>query len=146
MAKEINSRFRESRTPFTSIRVQQSFAEPSLTKQAFKSECDIQNILAQYTKTGILPHTAPVPPQFADLPSLTLLEAMTVVQDAETIFEGLPSKLRQRFRSPAELLGFLENPSNLDEAVFLGLIEADPPSPPEIASMAILEPPETSPE
>lgn len=134
------------RTPYTTKRHALRFKQPSLTKQAFKQECDIINILNQYAQTGVITHLASREPQYLDLPSHTFLEAMNIVRDAEQTFADLPAKIRARFRNPSALLEFLEDPSNFDEAASLGLIEATPPPSPEIAATAIVEPPSPPPE
>ena len=39
-------------------RVTQPVGGPSRTKQAFKEECDVNNILRKYEKTGLITHVA----------------------------------------------------------------------------------------
>ena len=50
-------------------RVQLHTPEPTLTKQSFKEECDINNIMAKYRATGILSHVQAHQGRYQDLPS-----------------------------------------------------------------------------
>lgn len=105
---------------------------PSMTKQSFKAECDINNILKQYKVTGQIAHISAQARQgsYEDLPDpMEFQEAMNAVLAAEESFATLPSRVRDRFRNdPAEFLVFMADPDNKDEIVRLGLAKA-PPSP-----------------
>lgn len=99
--------------------------EPSLTQAQFAEECDINNIMATYVKTGQITHLsrsqgiyqemAEFPPDFAT--------AMEIVSQSKQAFADLPSDVRSRFKhDPQNLIEFLKNPDNRDEAEKLGLI------------------------
>ena len=98
---------------------------PSLTKQEFKRESDINNILKQYSKTGMLTHLNVRAAQgmYTDLPdALDFQESLGLVRDAEARFMTLPAKLRDRFgNDPAQFLAFATDPANLEEMRELGL-------------------------
>ncbi|AZL82962.1 internal scaffolding protein [Apis mellifera associated microvirus 17] len=119
--------------------------EKKLTKQAFKDECDINNIVRKYSKTGILEHSAAGTPRIGDFSDITenhFHESMNIVARAQNAFEQLPAELRDRFANdPGRLLKFMEDPKNLEEARKLGLAapakEATPPS----SSPSGVEPP-----
>lgn len=102
-----------------------SFNTPSLTKQCFKDETDINNIMRKFETTGILPENMRGPGQYGDYSELpSYQESLQVVLDAEERFMQLPAKVRKRFRNdPAELIDFCSNPANLDEMYNLGLAE-----------------------
>lgn len=101
---------------------------PSMTHQSFKDECDINVVVARCMRTGSLvdPLTgATRQPLYGDFTSSAsdFQEAQNLLADANTRFASLPSGLRARFSNdPASLLSFLEDPSNRQEAVKLGLI------------------------
>ena len=112
-------------------RVQVSFKQPSLTQQHFKDECDINQIMNRYRETGFLvdPLARPTEKlQFGDFSTpFDYMEAMNTVVRANEAFAGLPANLRKRFNNdPAELLAFVSDESNVDEAVKLGLMEKRP--------------------
>ena len=49
---------------------------------------------------------------------------MRLVAEAQSVFEGLPADLRDRFgNDPARLLEFVHDPRHLEESVSLGLID-----------------------
>lgn len=107
-------------------------ATPSLTQQHFKNDADINTIIARYNRTGYLvdPLTQstrqPLFGDFGDIPDFR--DAQTQIALAKERFMALPSDLRKRFNNNAvELLDFLQDSKNLDEAVRLGLV--NPPAP-----------------
>lgn len=97
--------------------------EPSLAKQSFAAECDINRIMAKAQKTGIITHFNNHQGDYTDLPDATdYHEAMNAILAANERFADLPSSVRSRFHNdPANLLEFVANPDNLEEAVSLGL-------------------------
>lgn len=102
---------------------------PSLTQQQFKEECDINNIIARYETTGLLTdplHPGTRIPQFGDFSNVPdYLHAQTIIARTREAFEALPSKIRDRFdNDPALMLEFLQDESNREEAVKLGLVDA----------------------
>nr|QJB20699.1 MAG: internal scaffolding protein [Microvirus sp.] len=95
----------------------------SLTQQQFKEECDVNNILSKYRRTGMVSHLAKHQGNFGDFSSVedyqnTLDKLMT----AQRSFESLPSELRSKFENdPAKLIAFLDDKQNDEEAIKLGL-------------------------
>jgi phage internal scaffolding protein len=111
---------------------------PLMTKQEFKDQCDINNIIKSYKLTGQIAHMAANAAQgmYADLPEpLDFQEAQNILKQATDSFASLPSQIRDRFEnSPHLFLTFLNDPNNRDEAIKLGLIakpapESEPPPP-----------------
>lgn len=109
-------------------RVVKVFTKPSKTKQSFKEECDIKNILRRYHSTGSWSSTfgqslrRPLSGDFTNVPDYQ--DALNTVITAQTSFMALPSVLRDRFSNdPAKLLAFLSDKSNLEEAIELGLVD-----------------------
>lgn len=100
--------------------------EPSMTKQAPAQEVDINYIVKRYLKTGQMPPSEGEP-QFGYVPSMDLLDAFTLVQQAAESFDSLPSAVRQQFsNSPLELLQAVEDPSQRHLFEELGMIEVPP--------------------
>lgn len=78
----------------------------------------------------------------ADAPSY--IEALNIVARAKTMFDDLPSELRDRFNNdPTKLLKFLDDPNNKDEAIKLGLVNPPkpPPEPPKPMLVEVVNPP-----
>lgn len=113
---------------------------PSLTKQSFVAECDINNILKQYQQTGVVKHINQKAEQgmYVDLPDeLDFQASLETVRQATLAFDSLPSSVRSRFENdPSQFLEFMSNPANQDEMIKLGLATDTRPSP---------KPPETPP-
>lgn len=107
-------------------RVMIHFNDVSLTKQSFAAESDINNIMSNWSRTGILPVSDRVPPSFGDFTgSSDFQELQNRVIAVRTAFDGLPSHVRSRFENdPARLLAFLQDPANAEEAIKLGLVTA----------------------
>jgi len=102
------------------------FANPSRTKQSFRDECDINNILRQFNVTGQLP-IGRVQPQYGDFSGITDYQsALNAVMAAQDSFLQLPAKLRAKFdNDPALFVEFASNEANKDEMKALGLLSQD---------------------
>jgi phage internal scaffolding protein len=105
--------------------------EPSRTKQEFATQCDINNILKKYTRNGVNPFIITADAKFGDFSDIpSYQEALDLVNNAADQFMTLPALLRRRFNNdPAELLNFLGDNSNREEAIKLGLIPQPPVQP-----------------
>ena len=109
--------------------------EVSLTKQSFKDECDINVIVRRFGLTGEIPgdFQTPVSGDFRGLPDFR--GALDMVRAAEAAFLELPAELRKRFgHDPQQLMEFLEDGRNKDEAIKLGLISA-----PAVAERSVVQ-------
>lgn len=111
------------------------YVPPSMTKQSFVEQCDINNIIKSFSKTGMLNHVnrQAALGSYQDLPdSFDFQEALHTVKRAEQSFATLPSRLRARFENnPRLFVAFLQDPANQAEAIELGLMTAPPaPEPP----------------
>ncbi len=115
-----------------------------LTKQSFKDECDINNIMKKYRKTGQLDPASMNQRQeiFADVSEFgDFQEMQNKIQKAEEAFSTLSSELRARFQNdPAQLLEFVSDRSNLDEARELGIIQKEEPEPDTQKSEPVVPP------
>ena len=75
--------------PFYRARETITFAKEGLTRQSFKKECDINTIVAAFTKTGVIPRLQQLSPQYGDAPDITAFEAACVTAEvASQIEEG----------------------------------------------------------
>lgn len=111
--------------------------QPTMTKQSFVAECDINNIVRDFTQHGMVTHINERAQQgaFVDLPDgLDFQAAVEIARAGEAAFMQLPAQVRRRFdNDPSAFLDFLANDKNRDEAIELGLIErpVPPPAPKE---------------
>lgn len=99
---------------------------PSKTKQSFLKECDINVMMRRYLKTGTLPQGISVG-RYADFSAADdYFSAQLTLKKAQVQFEALPSTVRNRFHNdPAQLLRFVNDPANLEEAHDLGLLNEE---------------------
>jgi len=97
--------------------------DASLAQQQFKEECDINTIMQKFAVTGMLPDQ-PLTPRYGDFTGINDYHtALNQVIAAEDEFMSLPANIRARFENdPAQLIEFLNNEENKEEAVKLGLI------------------------
>lgn len=99
--------------------------------QQYKEQCDVNNIIAKYKKTGTVTHVRnKVSGVYADLTNFpSYEEAMQTIVRANHAFLEVPAKIRARFNNdPQAMIDFLTNPENDKEAIELGL--KNPPPPP----------------
>lgn len=105
--------------------------DPSLAVQASKDECDINNIVKKYLRTGELPGQREG--IYADLSGFgDLRDMMHAVNEAQQAFMELPAEVRRFFdNDPTKLVEFAQDDRNYDKAVELGLIDkrSSPPAP-----------------
>jgi len=110
-------------------RVQKVFTKPSLTRQEFKQDCDLAELLKRFRKTPGGLRALEDAQGFAeglvfcdvtDVPDFR--QHRDAINAANAKFMALPAKLRRRFdNDPAQFLDFCTNPSNLEEMRILGL-------------------------
>lgn len=123
------------RTPYNYDTDQASYetglycTDPSRTQQQFTDEVNINNIMRDFGITGQLPQNirAPIYADFSE--SITDFQtAQNIVREAKESFMKLPAKVRERFHNnPQELLEFVHDDANADEATKLGLTIPKPP-------------------
>lgn len=116
------------RNHFDRVRVTTDCSGPSRTKQHFKDECDVNNIMARYVKSGLFTHVSRYQGRYVDFPDgLDFHEAQNMVAAANQMFATIPAEIRKRFGNDAgAFLSFAQNPENHDEMVTLGLAKSGP--------------------
>lgn len=104
------------------------FGEPSLTKQSFRDECDINNIMSKYQKTGIIEHLNEHNGEYGDFISYQDYHtSLNQILEAQETFNSIPSSIREKFNNnPAEFLEFAQNPENHDQMVEFGMAYPKP--------------------
>lgn len=110
------------------LRVTTVNEEPSLTQQQFHDQTDVNAIMRKYHKSGMIDHLNLAQGQYIDLSSVPDYQtALQTVIDADKAFMTIPSNVRRRFNNnPAELIQFLQDPNNAEEAYDLGLTNSPP--------------------
>lgn len=99
-------------------------AESPVTRQEFADECNINIIMSQYMMTGQMPLLNERTPQYLDVTGENFQTAMDLVANAKSLFNELPSAIRNRFdNNPAAFLDFANNPANYAEMETLGMLK-----------------------
>lgn len=96
----------------------------SMTKQSQRDECDINKILAKVQKGATLEHLMEGEPFYGDVSGLVdYQQALNIMREADALFMKMDAKIRERFENdPAKMISFLDDESNYDEAVKLGMV------------------------
>lgn len=138
-----NPPFRKAYKPRKRVQIKMS---DSRTEQSHANECDINQILSQYIKSGTFnanlleKHNK----LYGDFTGHDFEEAQNLIAKAQSLFEELPAIVRKRFNnSPVQFLDFAGDENNMTEMVKMGLANAPKPeetpeeipaTPPEISS------------
>lgn len=102
------------------------------TKQAFKDETDINQIMKRYMKTGILDHARKHEPEYGFATSTDFQESMEIILRAQNMFQDLPAQVRSRFQNePGQFLDFVQDPENQQDLFDMGL-STYPPLQPQV--------------
>lgn len=113
-------------------------------RQAMKAECDINGIMARFSKTGQIAHVNRRSPVYLDISEMSdFRDALEQVRLTGNFFNKLPAKLRNRFNNnPAEFLDFASDEANRPEMEELGLVAkaAKPPVVPPVVPEVELKP------
>lgn len=120
----------------------------SMTQQNFAKECDINNIMAKYEKSGVIEHVRQYGGYYGTMPASTDLQAnLEAVKLAQELFMSLPAGIRKDFdNDPLEYLKWAEDPANADaftELLGSNVAERGEVTPPPLNTPQEV-PPETS--
>lgn len=109
-----------------SRRVQIKCDDKSLTDQSSKKMCDINLIMKQYQKTGLLPQFNSKLGQYLDISDVVSFEdAHSIIQMGKELFYELPSEVRKMMdHDPSKLESFISNEANYEICLKHGLVEA----------------------
>lgn len=123
--------------------------EPSLTRQEFTDECDINTIMSRYEATGVISHVNHREPVYLDTSEYPGLQAsMDLFRQAEAAFAALPAQTRRQFdNDPQKFVDFAVNKENLPQMREWGLAapEKEPLAPMRVEVVNPLPPAEKAP-
>jgi len=97
--------------------------EPSMTKQAFAEEADINNIVKRLLRGELINNLNEKPLQYGDVSQITDYHtSLNQVKAAENLFMQLPAQIRFKFdNDPGQFVEFVNDPKNSDAIVEMGL-------------------------
>ncbi|QCQ84992.1 internal scaffolding protein [Blackfly microvirus SF02] len=122
---------------------------PSLTRQDYADECDINQIMAKYEVSGVVPtHLNPGEPRYLDVTDVPdLVQAMEILDQAQTAFMTLTAKVRREFdNDPAKFVEFAQDPANVEQMRTWGLTAPEKPADKPIVVEVYTPPPVPEPE
>jgi len=109
---------------------------PTRTQKQHRDDVDVNNIMAKYKRTGQITHLRNAQQgAYVDLTKLphSYQQSLDIIKKAEDTFMSMPSEVRTRFdNNPQQLINFLKDKKNNEEAIKLGLIEAPKQGPPNL--------------
>ena len=99
----------------------------NLVKQEFKEECDINVIMSRIAPEAIMESFRAREGSYGDFSEVkTYQDAKNEVVAVESAFDSLPAKLRKMFdNNISKFLDYVEDPSNHEEAMQLGLLDRE---------------------
>jgi len=108
-------------------RVQLELEKDSHVEQSHVGSTNINAIMRRYRKTGEFPPAA-LEAAYGDFSGATdYHDAQNRILGAASAFMELPSEIRTRFgNDPGQLLDFMSDDGNLEEARVLGLVSPEP--------------------
>ena len=111
----------------TRSRIQKQFKTQSRTVQSDRDSTDIKRLV------NTAPPFDPSQMTFADVTDIPDFRAtQDRLADVYSRFAELPSEIREKFENePANLVEFVQDPDNIDDAVELGLLIVDQDTEPE---------------
>ncbi|AXL15146.1 internal scaffolding protein [Microviridae sp.] len=97
------------------VRVPFSTHGPSMARQEFKAECDVNNIMKKFERTGAREHLEVFEGRYGDfLDAPEYQDAMNQILLAQDMFESVPAKIRKDFdNDPSKFLAFAQDPDNI---------------------------------
>lgn len=105
---------------------------PSMTRQEFAEECDINTLMSKYDAHLSDPMRSIREPMYVDLTAVPndLMSTMALVQSASDAFFRLPAAVRREFdNDPVLFTEFAYDPENIDQLRAWGLAKPKPVEP-----------------
>lgn len=133
-------------SPFR-VDVEYDAGGPSMTRQEFAEECDVNQIMRRFEETGVLPGPVGAAPVYLDLANVpsNLQEALNVMIEGEEAFMRLPALVRKEFDNDAlQFMDFAVKPENLAKMREWGLAPGEQ-APPVPVRVEVVSPPAPAP-
>lgn len=86
------------------------------TIQSHTKECDVNQIMKKYARTGTISHLAKHQASYGEVAATDLHEAMNLIKRAEDMFGELPNEIRKEFENnPQKFFAYVNDPANIDD-------------------------------
>lgn len=108
------------------IKVLTITGDEELVDQAQAQLTDINYLLENAKRKGLLNAATQFEGEMDNIFPNDYQEAMNIIAQADSMFESLPSDVRNRFKgNPKEFLAFVQNPANGEELVKMGIAKGN---------------------
>lgn len=94
------------------------------TQQNFKEQCDVNEIMKRFERTGVLDHLNEYQGNYGDFIEVpqSFHEAVNQVLSAQDMFMTIPARIRAEFNNdPGVFIEFVSDPNNIDRMIEMGL-------------------------
>lgn len=119
-----------------------SCPEESLAIQSAEEESNINTIVRRFGLTGQLPDNVNMPVSGDFTGVVDFHSAMNLIRKTQEEFLNVPADIRARFNNdPQRFMDFLEDASNRDEAMRMGLLKPAPVAPDPLLVRVVPEQP-----
>jgi len=114
----------EFKVPFVRYPRQTIECSGGRTRQSFKDQCDVNQIVNKWRKTGVIDHVSQFQGRYADYgDGADFQAAQERILATTNMFMTLPANIRSKFENdPSQFLDFITNEENLEEMKELGII------------------------
>ena len=126
------------------------------TKESFRDETDINQILKRAQKSGTISHLTKYEARYGDFSGFDFFDAQLQLAKGGEIFDALPVELRSEFnQSPAQFFAYVNDPANKERLGKLlpalaepgrQNIATSPPNADDLKALEAQEKPEVEPE
>jgi len=97
---------------------------PNKTDQSFKDDLDVNVLVQDAQRKGLLRHVDQWKGEYDDIPAGDFQEAQFIVAKGKSMFEALPSSRRNQFHNdPAEFMSFVQDPANQETLRKWGVLQ-----------------------
>jgi len=121
--------------------------DPSMTRQEFADDADINVLMARFEATGLAPtNLNKGEPRYLDVSNVPDMQtALETLNEATSAFMSLSATVRRKFdNDPVKFVEFAQDPKNKKDLQEWGLAAPDPVEPPP-AKVELVNPPEAKP-
>ena len=95
------------------ISIEPKVYDDGRTKQSFKDETDVNYLVAKHTRMGTISHLEQWGGQYGDLSGFDFQTAQNQLAHANSMFEQLPSRVKNKFsNSPEQFFEYVNDPAN----------------------------------
>lgn len=96
----------------------------SKTDQSYKEMTSVKAQVRKAEAKGLLRANTQFKGEMDDFPDYDFQEAQFMLARAATMYEELPSSVRNKFKTPADFMTFANNPDNAKQMIDMGLAKS----------------------